>query len=59
MKVDELIPAVFSSTKDMCETLEVTKGAVSQWRKHGIPDLRQYQIREVVRQRKAMASEAA
>jgi len=34
----------FGGTKEICEALEVTKGAISQWRQDGIPELRQYQI---------------
>ena len=48
MKVDDLIPAVFASTKAMCDALGVSKGAVSQWRQGGIPELRKYQIRAVI-----------
>lgn len=51
MKVDDLIPSEFATAAEMCRALEVTKAAISQWRKNGIPELRQYQIREVLRKR--------
>jgi hypothetical protein len=59
MKVDDLIPAVFPSTKDLCDALDISKGAVSQWRKSGVPLLRQYQIREIMEQRQNAPTEAA
>jgi hypothetical protein len=34
----------FGGTLETCEALDVTKGAISQWRKDGIPPLRQFQI---------------
>ena len=50
MKIDDLIPDVWPTRAAMCAALKVTKGALSQWSKDGIPELRQYQIREVLRQ---------
>jgi hypothetical protein len=58
MKVDDLIPSEFASASEMCKALAVTKAAISQWRKNGIPELRQYQIREVLRKR-STADQAA
>ena len=52
MTVDDLIPAVFANTKAMCDALGVTKGAISQWRQSGIPELRVYQIRAVIKARR-------
>lgn len=49
MKVEDLIPHVWPTTKAMCDALSVSKGAISQWRIKGIPELRQYQIRELMR----------
>lgn len=59
MKVADLIPSVFPTTQEMCVALGVTKAAVSQWRKEGIPPLRQFQIREVIRERAASQPAAA
>ena len=43
MDLDKVIEH-FGDTKALCDALDVTKGAVSQWRATGIPPLRQYQI---------------
>lgn len=34
----------FGGTAETCAALGVTKGAISQWRSDGIPELRQFQI---------------
>lgn len=34
----------FGGTQETCDALNVTKGAISQWRSDGIPELRQFQI---------------
>lgn len=34
----------FGGTYETCKALNVTKGAISQWRSDGIPELRQFQI---------------
>ncbi len=43
MNLDKVIEH-FGGTKEACEALGVTKGAISQWRADGIPELRQFQI---------------
>ena len=43
MDLDKVIRH-FGGTPEICSALDVTKGAISQWRKDGIPPLRQYQI---------------
>lgn len=58
MNIDDVVPSVFRSTRELREALGVTKAAVSQWRKSGIPLLRQYQIREW-QQKKESEPEAA
>lgn len=34
----------FGGTAETCKALDVSKGAISQWRQDGIPELRQFQI---------------
>jgi hypothetical protein len=43
MNLDKVINH-FGSTKELCAVLDVSKGAISQWRKDGIPKLRRFQI---------------
>ena len=40
----EKVIEYFGGTDETCEALGVTKGAISQWRQDGIPELRQFQI---------------
>lgn len=40
----EKVVTHFGGVADTCNALGVTPGAISQWRKDGIPDLRQFQI---------------
>ena len=59
MKIEDVVPSVFPTTRELREALGVTKAAISQWRKAGaIPLLRQYQIREM-RARTEQTTEAA
>ncbi len=58
MKIEDVVPSVFPTTRELRQALGVTKAAISQWRKSGIPLLRQYQIREI-RARNEQTSEAA
>jgi hypothetical protein len=48
MDVEEVIK-YFGGTEKTCGALAVTKGAVSQWRQDGIPELRQFQIEALTR----------
>lgn len=60
MTVDELIQEHFQgSTKALCDALGVTKGAVSHWRRKGIPKLRQYEVRELLEKQSREAEQAA
>ena len=43
MDLDKIIE-YFGGTPKTCDALDVTKGAISQWRTEGIPKLRQFQI---------------
>jgi transcriptional repressor of cell division inhibition gene dicB len=43
MNIDKVLDH-FGGTAEACQALGVTKGAISQWRKDGIPELRQFQI---------------
>lgn len=43
MDIDKVIEH-YGGTSETCDALGVTKGAISQWRKDGIPELRQFQI---------------
>ena len=43
MEIEEVIKH-FGGTEGICGALDVTKGAISQWRQDGIPELRQFQI---------------
>ena len=50
MNVDDLIAREFNgSTRQAQEALGVTKQAISNWRKRGIPPMRRYQIECVLR----------
>lgn len=49
--IDKIIKRHFQGdTAKLCKALDVTKGAVSQWRKNGIPPLREFQIKQVTQQ---------
>lgn len=43
MDIEEVVK-FFGGTVETCGALDVTKGAISQWRQDGIPELRQFQI---------------
>lgn len=43
MNIDAVVEH-FGGTPETCAALDVTKGAISQWRQEGIPELRQFQI---------------
>ena len=54
MNVNDLIEQAFNgSTREAQEALGVTKQAISNWRKRGIPPMRRYQIECVLRERQA------
>lgn len=59
MDLDRVIN-FFGGTPETCAALGVTKGAISQWRKDGIPELRQFQIETLTKGKfKADRKEAA
>ena len=52
-EIDSIIKTHFGTTLAACSQLGVTKAAISQWRKNGIPELRRYHIDAVIsKQRK-------
>lgn len=44
MDIEKVIEFFGKTDLECAEKLGVSKGAISQWRKDGIPELRQYQI---------------
>lgn len=44
MDIEKVIEFFGKTDLECAEKLGVTKGAISQWRQDGIPELRQYQI---------------
>lgn len=53
MDIDSIIERHFKSdTKLACAAFGVTKAAISQWRKNGVPKLRQFHIADVLRKRR-------
>jgi len=52
-EIDTIIKRHFGTTQIACAALGVSKGAISQWRKSGIPPLRRYHVQDVIRQLKA------
>ena len=50
MNIDDLIQQAFNgSTRQAQEALGVTKQAISNWRRRGIPPMRRYHIECVLR----------
>lgn len=49
--------AIFGSVRALADALGITEQAVNQW-KEGVPPLRVYQIRELVRARKTKKDRA-
>lgn len=57
MEIDDLIKEAFNgSTRQAQEALGVTKQAISNWRRRGIPPMRRYHIEAVLRERKEPAN---
>lgn len=60
MNIDDLIKDAFNgSTRQAQEALGVTKQAISNWRRRGIPAMRRYHIEAVLRERKGASNASA
>lgn len=44
MDIEKVVAFFGKTDTELAEKLGVTKGAISQWRQDGIPELRQFQI---------------